>query len=264
MSRASMLIPTPYVLDDIIQPVPLDDLVTYRADYDDFIHLAVAKCNADQPTMIYFPIIQKAKPWELCSSRRSLHHIWCLGLCYADRTFKVYEAVVYQMPPSTNLLFCHFCRVRGSRIIPPMPSGCPFGLIHGIPSSLPPPEAVESWFRALFSGEDCQIPKNRSWLRSMTSQEMEFYLGKVKESQGFDVPSFPYAMNKLLKVVSPKVFARHRAEYDCFLQLTVAKYNANQPEGIWYPRILKANRMMSGASEVHYITFEALDSATGI
>ncbi|PKI74825.1 hypothetical protein CRG98_004597 [Punica granatum] len=227
-----MLIPTPYVLDDIIQPVPLDDLVTYRADYDDFIHLAVAKCNADQPTMIYFPIIQKAKPWELCSSRRSLHHIWCLGLCYADRTFKVYEAVVYQMPPSTNLLFCHFCRVR---------------VVNGPPYP--------------------KIPKNRSWLRSMTSQEMEFYLGKVKESQGFDVPSFPYAMNKLLKVVSPKVFARHRAEYDCFLQLTVAKYNANQPEGIWYPRILKANRMMSGASENFFgndlitIMFDFIDSS---
>ncbi|PKI78813.1 hypothetical protein CRG98_000880 [Punica granatum] len=103
-----------------------------------------------------------------------------------------------------------------------------------------------------------QPPPNFRWL---TPKEMQSYKAKLMKSQGFDVDDFPHADGHLVRPAGPGLF--DPALYDHLLQLAVANYTANQDTVICKPRLLKSNCECCGVGYFHYMTFEALDRATG-
>ncbi|PKI32311.1 hypothetical protein CRG98_047298 [Punica granatum] len=87
--------------------------------YDHLLQLAVANYTAYQHSLICKPRLLKSNS-EWCGAGYA-HYMTFEALDCAAGTVKEYEARVFSSPFSDS--FCHFCRVKGSKKIPPMPHG---------------------------------------------------------------------------------------------------------------------------------------------
>ncbi|XP_031399793.1 uncharacterized protein LOC116210121 isoform X1 [Punica granatum] len=107
----------PHAKGHLIRPAPpgLFD----PAHYDHLLQLAVANYTASECTLICNPRLVKSN-YEACGIG-DIHYITFEALDCAAGFAKEYEARVFDSEFGES--FCHFCRVKGSKKIPPMPRG---------------------------------------------------------------------------------------------------------------------------------------------